>query len=354
MGMAASQARYIELTARKSNVEYEGQQINQQRTALSNESSGMFSQLMTLKVPTPPSTDQYTTTQYTFNDGANDCTISNIQPLSGSTDYNSTVSYNYSIPVYTSMGKTRTDLGVNKVTSGTDSTYWLTNGAKTGATNQTQLVQCSATSTDYANDTKALTAIVQNAGKGKNIANTTTGFDATDATTQAATIGNIWKYSANGVTNYYDVTDLDIARGTAGGVENSNKGAAQTFTGYYASNIDTKQNVTEQAYVTKSSTGRYSTVKLASETGTVDLTASTTTDNTAYTSAMNEYEYNQALYEKQVQDINAKTEVIQQEDRTLEMKLSQLDTEQKALSTEMESVKKVIDKNVETTFKTFQ
>ena len=36
MGMAASQARFLGLTARKTNVEYEGQQINQQRTRLIN------------------------------------------------------------------------------------------------------------------------------------------------------------------------------------------------------------------------------------------------------------------------------------------------------------------------------
>ena len=39
MGMAASQARYLALTARKTNVEYEGQQINQERTALANQSA---------------------------------------------------------------------------------------------------------------------------------------------------------------------------------------------------------------------------------------------------------------------------------------------------------------------------
>ena len=37
MGMSASQARFLSLTARKTNVEYEGQQINQQRTTLSND-----------------------------------------------------------------------------------------------------------------------------------------------------------------------------------------------------------------------------------------------------------------------------------------------------------------------------
>lgn len=40
MGMSDSQARFLSLTARKTNVEYEGQQINQQRTTLSNESYG--------------------------------------------------------------------------------------------------------------------------------------------------------------------------------------------------------------------------------------------------------------------------------------------------------------------------
>ena len=54
MGMAASQARYLGLTARKTNVEYEGQQVNQQRTALANESAGLFRRLLALDVPTAP------------------------------------------------------------------------------------------------------------------------------------------------------------------------------------------------------------------------------------------------------------------------------------------------------------
>ena len=45
MGMAASQARWISLAARKTNVEYEGQQINQARTALANQSSELWNQL---------------------------------------------------------------------------------------------------------------------------------------------------------------------------------------------------------------------------------------------------------------------------------------------------------------------
>ena len=45
--------------------------------------------------------------------------------------------------------------------------------------------------------------------------------------------------------------------------------------------------------------------------------------------------------------------MLQQQDRTLELKLKQLDTEEKALNTELEAVKKVIQTNVESTFKTF-
>ncbi|HIS74966.1 TPA: hypothetical protein IAA86_08115, partial [Candidatus Galligastranaerophilus intestinavium] len=49
----------------------------------------------------------------------------------------------------------------------------------------------------------------------------------------------------------------------------------------------------------------------------------------------------------------ARTEIIQQQDRTLELRLKQLDTEQEALKTEMDAVQEVIQKNVESTFKTF-
>ena len=77
------------------------------------------------------------------------------------------------------------------------------------------------------------------------------------------------------------------------------------------------------------------------------------TDEDAYQNAMNQYYYNQEVYDKAIADINAKTEIIQAQDRTLELRLKQLDTEQNALQTEMEAVKKVISKNVESTFKTF-
>ena len=68
--MAASQARFLGLTARKTNVEFEGQQINQQRTTLSNQSANYYNDLLGMSVPVPPSVDDYTKTVYTFEDGA--------------------------------------------------------------------------------------------------------------------------------------------------------------------------------------------------------------------------------------------------------------------------------------------
>ena len=46
MGLAASQARYLQLTARKSNIEYQGQQLNQARTALADQSAQLFNEML--------------------------------------------------------------------------------------------------------------------------------------------------------------------------------------------------------------------------------------------------------------------------------------------------------------------
>lgn len=66
MGLAATQTRFLQLTARKSNVEFKGQQINQQRTILANKSSNAYQSMMTLQVPTPPSSSDFIKVQYQF------------------------------------------------------------------------------------------------------------------------------------------------------------------------------------------------------------------------------------------------------------------------------------------------
>ena len=86
---------------------------------------------------------------------------------------------------------------------------------------------------------------------------------------------------------------------------------------------------------------------------TYAVTTNTVTDQAAYDDAMNQYEYDKYQYDQSIQEINAKIEITQAQDKNLELRLKQLDTEQDAISTEMDAVQKVIEKNTESTFKTF-
>ena len=126
------------------------------------------------------------------------------------------------------------------------------------------------------------------------------------------------------------------------------------LTYYVAKNVKEKIERTEKAMVDLDEQGRPQTIRYQDSSVTYYLNTETETDQDAYQDAMNQYNYDMQVYEKAIQDINARTERIQQEDRTLELRLRQLDTEQEALQTEMEAVKKVIDKNIESTFKTFE
>lgn len=95
MGMAASQARYLGLAARKTNCEYQGQQINQARTALANQSAELWNQMLGLSVPTVPDQTNYTKTQYSFSDGQNAYEIIDMVPSDEEDGYNYTVKYRY-------------------------------------------------------------------------------------------------------------------------------------------------------------------------------------------------------------------------------------------------------------------
>lgn len=53
MGLAASQSRYLTLTARKSDLELTGQQINQSRLELANATNDLFNNATSLDPDTP-------------------------------------------------------------------------------------------------------------------------------------------------------------------------------------------------------------------------------------------------------------------------------------------------------------
>ena len=133
-----------------------------------------------------------------------------------------------------------------------------------------------------------------------------------------------------------------------------NKIDTQSRLNYYnASYISKKIEETNNALLETDGKGRFTSVRFDNDSLTYSLNVEEVTNDVAYQDAMNKYLYKKAQYEKTIADINAKTSIIQKEDRTLELRLKQLDTEQNALATEMDAVKKVIKDNVEKTFKTF-
>ncbi|MBQ2644546.1 hypothetical protein IJG14_03115 [bacterium] len=291
MGMAASQARFLGLTARKSNTEYEGQQVNQQRTALANESASLYSKLTNLTVPTPPDITNYYKTEYTFSYNGDTYTFSSL-PVKGSDGYTISVSKTTQKAGYRAVDME--DLGFDPKGK-TPSSIALST--------RPNLIDFLNASLDEKNQIDK----------------------STDKVANVYSNNDNWYYEVDG--QYYQYVPTDVV---------------QDFI-YSGASIEFNES------------GDFSTLSCPALTGNNKVSISTTTvaDDEAYDLAMNEYkkEYNE--YEKTMAAINAKTEVIQQQDKTLELRLNQLDTEQNAISTEMDAVQKVIEKNVESTFKTF-
>ena len=574
MGMAASQARYLALVARKSNCEFEGQQINQARTVLSNQSANLFNQMLGLNVPVPPSTSDFTKTQYSYSDGSTTYTITNWEQLANpEEDYNYVVTREKEANVYTGSQKKLSDpqvqfqsgtdasadqietalrlvtstkqeyeaaqeatkakqkeaanlsnyanneayTGVNKcdydVDTDTysitqkiqemytdtatgkkyaiytnsddksecymkDGKYYNTDGSdytgdttklfpkqtdkgptdfvgysKMSAAQQAtakaaidKLVEEGAMSkdvqTDYANvymdnngnvalksdlrnlyggaagGTKTVLPVYQTSGD-KSITAISSGYDAQIAALQAVEFaalqasqnaeqayqdlrrptyignceltlltdldddqkaelaqiikdmkeqevdasirdcfneygeytGGVYSFKMNGKTYYTTFADLNKSYASGTGINHIDD---QTQLSYYnASYIKQTQSDTVKALLETDGSGRFTSVRFEDDSVTYTLNVETVTDDVAYKDAMNQYNYENAQYDKMVQDINAKTSLIQQEDQQLELRLKQLDTEQNALSTEIDAVSKVVKDNIEKSFKTF-
>ena len=556
MGMAASQARYLALVARKSNCEYEGQQINQARLVLSNQTANLFNQMLGLQVPVPPSTQDYTKTQYSFSTGSSTATIDRWDQLANpEPDYNYVVSYHFYNDVYTGSQKRLVDPQVqfssptspqeierlNKliqdITSYKNILTQLENEKKTLNADITKLeLQKSTIETqkskienytaattlysgitdaryndagnfvfksDGSDDDKIYTAYANMGEQNKKLAEdslkamqdaglidkninvedvfidssttpptiafksdldnligtspattlSTYGVDNSDSPVgnsiqgiiaeydaqlepieqsietkkarleeipaeeadaeaqlkeledlyekdighptyvgncgltllesldpnQEAELLQVWKdmkeinpesnifryfddegggykggiytFRLNGVDYYTTLADLEASYQSGTGINNID---GQDKLYYYnASMVKTKFEKKEKALLETDSSGRFTSVRFEDDSVAYTLTVEQITDEDAYKDAMNQFNYETNLYNKMVQDINAKTSIIQQEDRTLELRLKQLDTEQNALSQEMDAVQKVVKDNVEKSFKTF-
>ena len=529
MGMAASQARYLALVARKSNCEYEGQQINQARTALSNQSANLFNQMLGLQVPIPPSTQDFTKTQYSYTDGYNSSTISDWHQLgTNDPDYNYVVTHYYYTDRYTGSQKLLNDPQVQfsadpatlpdmqqarkdvedckKTLEYYELKYQEAELALTTATvNLSKAQEEAATLSNYGTTSSITTAVAPDADANytvgttkyvpysslstkpdemiaalvdngayvseeavqsdfyfsedgtsfvlkselealstasssnpKNLtiytnskvqsnsedlsdaktavttaqsklttaqSNLTTAQTAYDTAVEAynslthpeylgnseltplATLtedqeaeirqvvndmlesgvtadiinyydpatgqynGGIYSFKLNGVTYYTTYTDLANSYNSGTGANNIDGQAKLAY--YNASYVSTKIEETEKALIETDGDGRFASIRFENDSIKYNLKMETVTDDAAYEDAMNQYYYENAKYDKMVQDINAKTSIIQQQDQQLELRLKQLDTEQNALATEIDAVSKVVKDNVEKSFKTF-
>ena len=373
MGLAASKARFLGLTARMSNTEYQGQQINQQRTALSNESANIYNQMMDLTVPTPPSTSDYMKTNYVLEDSS----------FGSSSDFTikSAVKYGLGEDRYTvKLGYTRTEaLGVantdnlkevnrilNKETN--KYSYYIRMAGATVAWDETKVPYTYQGDGENKTTVQAIEKnriyLVDSQVQSFNLA----GYD--EAKSKLKEEGeykdgeSLYFYEGTDGKNYFMTQNqLDIltnCKFDENGQYNPSESVEYVKLAY-TTNQTKDYTVDVKASIASASNGRYSTITIDSQEGipsnlkgaTFSITTTQIQDEDAYNDAFNDYEYQKALYEQNISDLNAKTKVIQQEDQQLELRLKQLDTERNALNTEIDSVKKVIQDNVDKTFKIF-
>lgn len=349
MGLAASQARWISLAARKSNVEYEGQQINQARTALANQSSQLWNELYAMEVPTAPSTSDFTTVQYTFNDGDTTQTISDIQSADytdgDGITYNSYVTYSTKVSEYTGIRNTNSNPQVQYVAPTEADGYYMIGTKKLTCLNSVDRTDTSKTSS-WGTYSAALDQIATD-WPDSQIAQDWLNYKNNG---DEAALDNIYLWTDNNSK----VNFVSRTANTNDSLEACLQDPSLSLHSYYADYQTSNKELSKYGIIEYDSNGRATSLQLEGSSVVYSLETATVTDENAYNDAMNQYNYEQQLYEKQVQDINAKTEQLQTEDRTLELRLKALDTEQNALQTEMDSVHKIISKNIESTFKTFE
>jgi len=542
MGMAASQARYLALSARKTNVEYEGQQINQQRLVLSNQSADLFNQMLTMSVPMPPSSADFTKLQYSWNDGNTASVIDNYYQIGTIDDeFNYVVSSYHYENVYTGQRKFLSDPQVQATktnhfedpktknytvqeisynlekdtytfkmtnnfdqqiiaeykrsnesekvdiveeldalyasdriarvdkTAPTDAEYIISDDGNTityksvqytkvDKDNKDQLTNLmksygakydsskeyfyNATDKTYICKDEIDNLKLTNTGevvvrkqdlrdyytdgtrfaKAEDIKNIDTQSPTQNILSTVYTINNptfsdytavgnsklkllseedykndptidiaiqqimkdmksddgtmiayehlkkcfdenglyqggLYQFKVADKTYYTTADDLDDSLRSAydkqSVAENSIDSQQAKLSYYNAVYINTKISEIKKALMETDGQGRFSTVKFEDDSTVYTLNVETIKDEDAYNDAMNKYFYDKEQYDKQVADINSKTEIIQAQDRQLQLKLEQLNTEQSALQTEMEACQKVVSKNIENSFKTF-
>ncbi len=327
MGLAASQARFLGITARKSNIEYEGQQVNQQRTALSQEVNALYSKLLAMNVPVAPDVTEFYETDYSFE-------LTNTQGYDGS----------YIVKNYYQNDDGTYYLDTERTYNKNIAVGNVVNASQIGTTVDSEGNQL-YTYTTTNGDVYTLTKGSSQAATMRTLINDTYGVD---------TVSNDEEFyyfqdkNNTGLTYYFCTKDVE------------NHSSINTLSSYYASNKEvTEKTSFPSANITFDENNRMKYVSdIFDDSGlvsasTFDMDTTRTYDTEGYDAALRDYTMSKEEYDKTVADLNAQTESLQQEDKVLELRLDQIDTEQNELQTELDAVKAVLDKNIEGTFKTF-
>lgn len=491
MGMAASQARYLNLTSQQTDLEYQAQQINNSRSILSEQVSSLNTTLLGMEVPTPPSTSEYTKITYTGTDGATKFSIGSVKP-SGE---------NYSVEIHTeTVGHSLALKYGTAVVSGDATTIKgeyvsevIPAGSKTGKYIPTadvpkvgdaymrNLPKGSTTESDFGNyyvlgadnkfvkasggydataqyyvmsvytegaffDNNAVDgardyAITPEVAESDTLASVDSiqGYYVLDPATGSVRIATAADFTQNANGTYTFKAGVEYIKESTNGIEFQNQAAsgltiagepamtwAEAMATYptlgwdgYEQAINNKfqgdQEITTDSfyvYVTTSefgvqeahfalkedvgsadgrtavydyspngqyteskitdgcqlsfdSAGRIASIDIPVTSKnaqgedvivaytTIPLKAETEQDELGYQEAMAKYEYQKFLNEKEELDIELKIKKIQNEDKRLELQLTELDAKRRQITTELEAVKKVVDDNIDKSYKTF-
>lgn len=298
MGLAASQGRYLCLTARNSDLVYEGQQISQQRLALTNETQEVA--------------DKY-------NEAMNN-TVMQVNTADGATQqltYDVLTSQN----PYSGLGMRLVDVNGNVVIPG-------------------EYIEVSSKKQQEATDGEESLSNRYNSSK-KYISKSdfiakyfpdVTGDELTSLNTR----------SLSDLCNYYNEQNPDSELNIVykdksnselvGENDHVLKDVNCLDAEYLQNMLSTGQWLLQQADPNEESGWNDITWQGSSLISEVYYTADDAAAEAEYESAMTK---------------------IQKQDKLLELRLEQVETQQSSVEKEMESVKQIIDKNVEDSFKTF-
>ena len=296
MGMAASQARYLGLTARKTNVEYEGQQINQARTALGNQSAALWNQMLGLSIPTVPSITDYTTLTYSFSDGINNYTITDMQSVdkkeTDGTEYNKLVTYKTLTTVYKGVESTNSNPQVQHVFTPTNLVDKLKTDVQYKKTDSSDPLTTAVDGEGNVSYTIGGNAVTFN-----EIAEGSPEYIAyLKANNLTELTDKLYSYEVDGQTKFLSIAELPTTAGTSDiasqiiskeSVNYTIGGNAVTFTEVDSSSDEYKNYLTANkldklttplySYQTSEGETKYTTATLPTTDGTVDLNSETIT-----------------------------------------------------------------------------